>query len=138
MKDSYPELLTSSNYISKVCQSEESRFSMTLSSGLRTFNQYIEEAKKEGKTKLPGSKVFKLYDTFGFPLDLSKELAEEKNMTVGEKSFYEELEQQRQRARQAWKGGAQQKGMKIYEELKDLSPRYVGDEKEKELVIQEF
>ena len=131
MKDSYPELLTSSNYISKVCQSEESRFSMTLSSGLRTFNQYIEEVKKEGKTKLPGSKVFKLYDTFGFPLDLSKELAEEKNMTVGEKSFYEELEQQRQRARQAWKGGAQQKGMKIYEELKDLSPQYVGYEKEK-------
>jgi len=131
MKDSYPELLTSANYISKVCQSEESRFSLTLSSGLRTFNQYIEEAKKDGKTKLPGSKVFKLYDTFGFPLDLSKELAEEKNMTVGEKSFYEELEQQRQRARLAWKGEAQQKGMKTYEELKDLSLRYVGYEKEK-------
>jgi alanyl-tRNA synthetase len=131
MKDSYPELLTSANYISKVCQSEESRFSLTLSSGLRTFNQYIEEAKKEGKTKLPGAKVFKLYDTFGFPLDLSKELAEEKNMTVEEKSFYKELDEQRQRARLAWKGEAQQKGMKIYEELKDLSPRYIGYEKEK-------
>jgi len=106
MKDAYPELLTSANYISKICQSEENRFSMTLSSGLRTFNQYIEEAKKEGKTKLPGSKVFKLYDTFGFPLDLSKELAEEKNMTIDEKSFHKELDEQRQRARLAWKGEA--------------------------------
>jgi alanyl-tRNA synthetase len=131
MKDSYPELLTSVNYISKVCQSEENRFSLTLSSGLRTFNQYIEEAKKEGKKKLPGSKVFKLYDTFGFPLDLSKELAEEKNMTVEEKNFFKELDEQRQRARLAWKGEAQKKGMKTYEELKDLSPSYVGYEKEK-------
>jgi alanyl-tRNA synthetase len=131
MKDSYPELLASTNYISKVCQSEESRFSLTLSSGLRNFNQYIEEAKKEGKTKLPGAKVFKLYDTFGFPLDLSKELAEEKNMSVDEQSFLKELDQQRQRARLAWKGESQQKGMKTYEELKNLSPRYVGYEKEK-------
>jgi alanyl-tRNA synthetase len=131
MKDSYPELLTSANYISKVCHSEENRFSLTLSSGLRTFNQYIGEAKKEGKSKLPGSKVFKLYDTFGFPLDLSKELAEEKNMTVEEKSFFKELDEQRQRARLAWKGEAQQKGMKTYEDLKDLNPSYVGYEKEK-------
>ncbi len=131
MKDAYPELLSSANYISKICQSEERRFSLTLSSGLRTFDQYIEEAKKGGQRELPGSKVFKLYDTFGFPLDLSKELAEEKNMTVDEKSFYKELEQQRQRARLSWKGEAQQKGKKTYEKLKDLLICYVGYEKEK-------
>ena len=131
MKDAYPELLTSANYISKVCQSEERRFSLTLSSGLRTFNQYIEEAKKERQRELPGSKVFKLYDTFGFPLDLSKELAEERNMIVDEKGFYRELEQQRQRARLSWKGEAQEKGKKTYGKLKNLRIRYVGYEKEK-------
>jgi alanyl-tRNA synthetase len=131
MKDAYPELLTSSNYISRVCQSEERRFSLTLSSGLRTFNQYLEEAEKEGRKALPGSKVFKLYDTFGFPLDLSKELAEEKNMTVDEKSFYQELEEQRRRARLSWKGEAKHKGLKAYGMLMELPTRFVGYEKEK-------
>lgn len=131
MKDAYPELLTSANYISKVCQSEERRFSLTLSSGLRTFNQYIEEVRKERQRELPGSKVFKLYDTFGFPLDLSKELAEERNMIVDEKGFHRELEQQRQRARLSWKGETQEKGKKTYGKLKDLRIRYVGYEKEK-------
>ena len=133
MKDAYPELLSSANYISKVCQSEEKRFSLTLSSGLRTFNQYIEEAKKEGQKVLSGSKVFKLYDTFGFPLDLSKELAEEEDITVDEKGFSHELEKQRQRARLAWEGASKQKRTKAYEKLKDLQVRYVGYEKEKVL-----
>jgi len=131
MKDAYPELLNSANYISKICQSEEQRFSKTLSSGVRTFSQYIDEAKKEKKKVLPGAKVFKLYDTFGFPLDLSKELAEEEGMIVDEKGFNHELEQQRQRARLAWEGAAKQKGIKAYEKLKDLKVRYVGYEKDK-------
>lgn len=131
MKDAYPELLTSAAYISKLCQSEERRFSLTLSSGLRTFHQYLEEAQKEGRSVLEGSKLFKLYDTFGFPLDLSKELAEERHMAVDEKNFYGELENQRIRARLSWKGQAKQKRMKIYEELKNLHTRFVGYEKEK-------
>lgn len=131
MKDAYPELLTSAAYISKLCQSEEKRFSLTLSSGLRTFHQYVEEAQKEGRGVLDGSKVFKLYDTFGFPLDLSKELAEERHMAVDEKNFYEELENQRLRARLSWKGEAKQERMKIYEELKNLRTRFVGYDKEK-------
>ena len=131
MKDAYPELLPSANYISKVCHSEEKRFALTLSSGLRTFNQYLKEAKTARKKVLSGAKVFKLYDTYGFPLDLSKELAEEQNMTVEEKSFLQELEGQRQRARLSWVGAEKQKGKKIYERLKDLHVQYVGYEQEK-------
>ncbi len=131
MKDAYPELLTSSQYISKVCQSEEKRFSLTLSSGIRTFDQYIHEARSEGQKVLPGPKAFKLYDTFGFPLDLTKELAEEKKMDVDEKGFYKELEQQRDRARLSWKGEERQREKKIYEKLKELKTRFVGYEKEK-------
>jgi alanyl-tRNA synthetase len=128
MKDAYPELLSSVTHISKVCLSEESRFSSTLASGLRTFKQYIEEIRKQGDRILKGAKVFKLYDTFGFPLDLSRELAEEKGIALDEEGFHKELEKQRQRARLSWKGDAFQKGKKAYEALKDLSVKFVGYE----------
>jgi alanyl-tRNA synthetase len=132
MKDAYPEMLSSASYIAKVCQSEEKRFAMTLTSGLRTFDQYIEETRKHSQHVLSGEKLFKLYDTFGFPVDLSRELAEEKDMTVDEEGFKRELEKQRKRAREAWKGDAEQKEKKAYEKLKDLSSEYVGYKKEKE------
>ena len=126
MKDAYPELLSSANYISKVCLSEERRFAMTLTSGLKTFDQYIEEARSHSQNVLSGDKLFKLYDTFGFPVDLSRELADEQGMSVDEKGFHEELEKQRQRARRAWKGEVQQKEKKVYEKIKDLPSEYVG------------
>jgi alanyl-tRNA synthetase len=126
MKDAYPELLSSASYIAKVCLSEERRFGMTLTSGMRTFDQYIQEARSRSQTVLSGEKLFKLYDTFGFPVDLSRELAEEKDMTIDEKGFHQELEKQRQRARRAWKGEAQQKEMKVYEKIKDFPGEYVG------------
>lgn len=131
MKDAYPELIPSSGYISKVCQSEENRFSLTLTSGLRMFHQYIQEAQTEEKKVLAGEKAFKLYDTYGFPLDLSKELAEENEMTVDEKGFQRELEKQRQRARLSWEGEEKKRGKKIYEKLKDLRIRFVGYDQEK-------
>ena len=126
MKDAYPELLTSMNYISRVCLSEEERFSATLTSGLRTFDQYVVETRNEGRTTIPGDKAFKLYDTFGFPLDLSQELAAEKKMAVDAAGFARELEEQRERARQSWKGELKQKVRRIYEELKDLKVRSVA------------
>ncbi|MFQ6037379.1 MAG: alanine--tRNA ligase, partial [Candidatus Aminicenantales bacterium] len=126
MKEAYPELLSSAEYISRVCLSEEKRFSMTLSTGLRSFQQFVSDVKARGEDVLPGEKVFKLYDTFGFPVDLSRELAEEYDIRVDEEGFYTELEKQRQRAREAWKGDAQQKERKIYERIKDLPSVFVG------------
>lgn len=131
MKDAYPELLSSVNYISKICQSEEKRFAFTLSSGLRSFKRYISEAKESKEKILPGAKLFKLYDTYGFPLDLSRELAGENRINVDEEGFYKELENQRQRARRSWKGDASQKERKAFEKLKDHSVQYVGYEQEK-------
>jgi alanyl-tRNA synthetase len=131
MKDAYPELLASAAYISKVCLSEEKRFFRTLSTGLRTFDQYIEEAKGRSQKNLPGSKLFKLYDTFGFPLDLSRELAEEKGIGVDENGFQRELEKQRERARQSWKGEEKQREKKAYEKLHGLKSQYVGYDLEK-------
>ena len=128
MKDAYPELLTSMNYISRVCLSEEERFSATLASGLRSFDQVVAETRNEGRTIIPGDKAFKLYDTFGFPLDLSQELAAEKKMAVDEAGFALKLDEQRERARQSWKGELRQKAKRITEDLKDLKVRSVAHE----------
>jgi alanyl-tRNA synthetase len=117
MKDAYPELLTSVEYISKVCLAEEERFAYTLSSGLRFFDQVVRETRDGGSNVLPGDKVFKLYDTFGFPLDLSQELAKEKALTIDEPGFARELEDQKQKARASWKGEAKRKEKQVYAEF---------------------
>ncbi len=126
MEDAYPELLTSLDFISKICLAEEERFSQTLSSGLRTFEQHVQEARRSGSNVLAGEALFKLYDTFGFPLDLSVELAQEEGLTIDEAGFGRELEKQKTRARQSWKGDLQQKERKAYESLKNVPIRYVG------------
>jgi alanyl-tRNA synthetase len=120
MKDAYPELLTSIHYVSKVCLSEEERFASTLSSGMRYFDQVLDETRDGGGAVLPGDKVFRLYDTFGFPLDLTQELAREQGLEVDEAGFSKELEGQKEKARMSWKGDQRQKGKKTYEELKDF------------------
>lgn len=126
MKDAYPEILASLNFISKICFAEEERFSQTLSSGLRTFGLYVQEAKQAGSKRLAGEALFKLYDTFGFPLDLSAELALEEGLSIDEPGFRQELEKQKARARQSWKGDFLQKERKAYESLKGRSVHYVG------------
>lgn len=130
MKDAYPELLASTEYISKLCLAEEERFSLTLSSGLGYLNEYIEEARRKGKDFLPGEKIFKLYDTFGFPLDLSQEIAEEEGLRVDIDGFSRELEAQRKRARLSWKGDVREKERKLFEKLKEIKVKFVGYEKE--------
>jgi alanyl-tRNA synthetase len=126
MKDAYPEILASLNFISKICLAEEERFSQTLCSGLRTFELYVQEAKQAGSKSLTGEALFKLYDTFGFPLDLSAELALEEGLSIDEPGFQQELEKQKARARQSWKGDFLQKKRKAYESLKGKSVQYVG------------
>ena len=128
MKDAYPELLSSAEYISKVCLSEERRFALTLASGLKPFNQFVMETKQAELLTISGEKVFKLYDTYGFPLDLSKELATDEHLSVDESGFLKELEKQRQRARLSWKGESNQKELKSYEGFKDLTIKFVGYE----------
>ncbi|HSA96819.1 MAG TPA: alanine--tRNA ligase [Acidobacteriota bacterium] len=123
MKDAYPELLASAEYIAKVCEAEEERFAFTLASGLRYFDQVVRETRERGTDVLAGDKVFKLYDTFGFPLDLSQELAREKALSVDETGFARELEAQKERARLSWKGEARRKEKRVYEEFRGLKVR---------------
>ncbi len=109
MKDAYPEIVASIPYVSRVCLSEEERFAFTMASGLKFFDQVVRETREAGGRTLPGDKVFRLYDTFGFPVDLSQELAREKDMDIDEPSFERELEEQRRKARLSWKGDERRK-----------------------------
>jgi alanyl-tRNA synthetase len=105
MKDAYPELLDTREYAATVVKHEEEKFSSTLSLGMSLFDDIAETVVRQGKQLLPGAELFKLYDTYGFPLDLAKEIAAERDLDVDEAGFHAELEKQRERARASWKGG---------------------------------
>lgn len=94
-KDGYPELEEKQVYIQKVLTNEEENFNRTIDKGLAILNKLEESYKGEGKQELDGSDAFKLYDTYGFPLDLTTEILEEKGMSVDAKGFDRLMEEQR-------------------------------------------
>jgi len=104
MKTAYPELLNTREYVARVIKTEEERFSAMVTVGLQKLEEVIEQVAKAGKDLIPGAEIFKLYDTYGFPLDFTKEIADEKSMKLDMEGFKAELEKQRERARQSWKG----------------------------------
>ncbi|MCW0882799.1 alanine--tRNA ligase [Clostridioides difficile] len=97
----YPVLVEKESYIKKVVGIEEEKFNETIDQGTEILNSYIEVLKNEGKTILSGQEAFKLYDTYGFPIDLTKEILEEEHLSVDEEAFNEEMEKQKERARNA-------------------------------------
>jgi len=104
MKEAYPELVSSREYVARVIKTEEDRFAAMVTVGLQRLEEVIGQIQKSGKDTIPGIEIFKLYDTFGFPLDFTKEIADEKSMKLDMEGFNAELEKQRERARQSWKG----------------------------------
>ncbi len=103
-KENYPayaELTEKLEYIQKIVRMEEERFNATVESGMNLLDVLMAEAKNLGKTELRGSDVFKLSDTYGFPIDLTREIAEENGLTIDEVGFQEDLLAQKQRARAA-------------------------------------
>ncbi len=102
-KDGYPELEEKREMILKVISEEENKFNKTIDQGLTILEELEANMKAAGKTTLDGADAFKLYDTYGFPLDLTKEILEEKGFDVDEEGFKENMETQRQAARKARK-----------------------------------
>ncbi len=100
-KEAYPELAEKQEYINKVLSSEENKFYQTLDAGLNILHTYMEEMKEAGETTLSGEKSFKLYDTYGFPTDLTEEILEEEGMTMDMDGFKAFMEEQKNRARNA-------------------------------------
>ena len=104
MKEAYPELIHTREYVARVIKTEEERFAAMVTVGLQRLEQTIHQLVNSGKDVIPGIEIFKLYDTYGFPLDFTKEIADEKSMRLDMDGFEAELEKQRERARQSWRG----------------------------------
>ncbi len=99
--EAYPELVEKENYIKKVIRIEEEKFNETIEQGMEILASYISQLKQNGETTLSGENAFKLYDTYGFPIDLTKEILEEEHLSIDEEAFNEEMNKQRERARSA-------------------------------------
>jgi alanyl-tRNA synthetase len=101
MKDFYPEVSDKCEFIQRVIRNEENRFHETLDSGLEILSEVIEREKAAGRNQIPGEDAFRLYDTYGFPIELTEEYALEAGMTVDHEGFEKEMDKQRERARSA-------------------------------------
>ena len=103
MGEAYPELVERQSYIEQVIQSEEARFLKTLGQGLERLNKLIDTLSKKKKNIIPGEEAFTLFDTYGFPSDLTGMIAEERGFSVDMEGYEVSMNEQRERARKAQK-----------------------------------
>nr|WP_318025930.1 alanine--tRNA ligase [Geoalkalibacter subterraneus] len=117
MREAYPELEERADYIAKVTRNEEERFIQTLGNGLRILQEEVERLRRQGEKQIPGKVVFRLYDTFGFPVDLTADIVEAEGFTLDEAGFESCMEEQRRKAREHWKGSGEQTVEAVWREL---------------------
>ena len=116
MGEDYPELRARADFMARVTREEEERFSSTLDKGLSMLEEEMDALADRGEKIIPGETAFKLYDTYGFPLDIVNDVAEKRGFKADEAGFNEYMHQQKQRARAAWKGSGE----------KDIASRFQG------------
>jgi alanyl-tRNA synthetase len=114
MGQAYPELERSRQYITKVLLGEEERFLNTLHQGLREIDTLIDKHQADGTRRIAGDEAFRLYDTFGFPIDLAEEVAQEAGLQLDRSGFEAVLEATRQQARETWKGSGEIQVAPVY------------------------
>ena len=133
MGKAYPELVSRREHIALVVKSEEEGFNETLDIGMGLFERVAKEAQAKGQKVIPGSEVFKLYDTYGFPVDLTQVMAEEKGLSLDISAYEREMEGQRERARSAAQFAQKANGdllsLARIHALPGEDSRYVGYEK---------
>ncbi len=132
MGQAYPEIAEKQDYVSQVIKSEEERFHETLHDGMRIAGEMIKRVRQSGGSQLSGQDAFVLYDTYGFPLDLTEDIAEENDMTVDRAGFEAAMQEQRDRARAARQETGMLSGQEIYAEIgqKMGVTEFVGYDKE--------
>lgn len=113
MGSAYAELEEHRDLVGRVVEAEEDRFLQTLAAGSQMFNELIAQLRAANEQVIPGDAAFRLYDTFGLPLELSREFATAEGLTIDEAGFSRAMEAQRSRARAAWKGAADQPAKEI-------------------------
>jgi len=130
MKDAYPDLTDKAAYIKKVVINEEQRFMETLDAGLKILQDEMAALKKAGKKIIAGDVVFKLYDTFGFPADLTADIVRKDGFSLDMEGFDKAMEAQRQRAREAWQGSGEEAVAEVYQKLSvsGIQTTFVGYE----------
>jgi alanyl-tRNA synthetase len=116
MGNVYPEIVDERDRTEKLLKVEEERFSRTIEMGMTIFDEIISKVKKSGNNVVPGEEIFRLYDTYGFPLDLSRDIAMDAGLRINEEAFHREMEIQRERARASWVG-EEEAVASIYREL---------------------
>ena len=129
MSRAFPELAERRAYITSRVRREEERFLATLKSGLALLQDEVAAVKARGGASLPGAVVFRLYDTFGFPVDLTQDVLKSHAMTVDEAGFRTEMETQRARSREHWKGSGDAGVAQIYGRIAaDVTTEFTGYE----------
>jgi len=117
MGEIYPELVMHREAIEKMIYGEEDRFSSTLNNGLKLLNESLHDLSERKQTLIPGDVVFKLYDTYGFPVDLAEDIAKEAGMAIDHDGFQKQMTAQRKRAQKAWKGSGEKEIPAIYKQV---------------------
>jgi alanyl-tRNA synthetase len=117
MKEAYPELRETAGFVAQVIRNEEERFAETLDAGMKILREALESHRRDQQRVLSGEVAFRLYDTYGFPLDLTSEILQEEGMSFDEEGFQVQMEAQRQKSKQAWQGIGEGKVKEIYQQL---------------------
>jgi alanyl-tRNA synthetase len=125
MRNAYPEVAENSERIALIVKADEERFEKTLARGIAIFSETLEDLKTRNENVISGEAVFKLYDTYGFPIEITQELADNQGFTIDETGFHAEMERQRERARQSSKIG-QETG--IVDDAEQIPDTFVGYE----------
>ncbi len=117
MQGAYPELAEAREHVARVTLAEEERFGHTLRVGLRLVESLVEQQKAQGAAAIPGAEIFRLYDTYGFPVDLLRDIASDHGLALDEPGFERAMAEQRTRARESWVGSGE---VEIPNGLKEL------------------
>jgi len=129
MHDAYPELLSNQEFMARVVREEEERFSQTLDKGLVILEDEIGRLKENGESRISGEFAFKLYDTFGFPLDIVNDVSEKQGISVDEPGFMACMKEQKVRAKSAWKGSGEKDVASMFQGLLEAGAktRFTGN-----------
>jgi alanyl-tRNA synthetase len=128
MGEAYAELHASRQFAAEVTLHEEERFAYTLETGMRVLAKVSEETRQHGRQQISGEEVFKLYDTYGFPLDLAEEIVRDQGLALDLEGFERAMDRQRELARAAWKGSGEEAVNPVYPTLAEHlgSTRFLG------------
>ena len=130
MQDAYPELLDNRSFITRVIQNEEERFNETLDNGLRLLQTEIKRLQDEKVQTIPGALIFKLHDTYGFPIDIVTDMSRDIGLQADEAGFQALMEKQRELSRAAWKGSGDREISEVYRQVsvRGITTTFLGYE----------